>query len=462
MITALVTGSILLAAGSLPALALTRSIPSALVMAPIISGCLSALAVMSMLVTKMSWAVSLSVLFAICWLVSAWVLVRRKMVFVSTGVGWLPLVVCAAGIVPPLWTLRRPPGDWDAISIWFFHARWFFSGPTRAIAAMTNPAFAFSHADYPPLGSATAAAVWQVMGEPQLRTAQFAIAIVTWSAVLALCVGVVSLFNGRTRAVATAAAVSLGLASYGSSGWVGTDGYVDLLWAALICGATVHLVAAPSDPQHRAIGLVLLISAALTKNEGAVSALVVGAVAVVRSRRQAKVAIVMAAATSIGLVWIAISSAIGAISDISGATVIEALLPPSADVVRRAGIAAVSLADQIKLELIASSVVIIAGSIWLDRTRRQAALSPSWHSLIVWFGMVAGILVAYATSPYDVRWHLGTSVNRTRIGPSLLLLTEMAIWAVLASSASVRFTGGGHDRPRSGDRTAQEATLQGR
>jgi hypothetical protein len=82
-------------------------------------------------------------------------------------------------------------------------------------------------------------------------------------------------------------------------------------------------------------------------------------------------------------------------------------------------------------------LVAVVGALGLVAARRRLRLGSSAWMWVAIAGSVAAVVGAYAVSPYDLGWHLLTSLPRTSMAPRLLLLSEVGVWVVCGIEAVV-------------------------
>jgi hypothetical protein len=90
------------------------------------------------------------------------------------------------------------------------------------------------------------------------------------------------------------------------------------------------------------------------------------------------------------------------------------------------------LAPQVGWIAAASVVVSILGAVLLGRRRRSLGLVPSrwpWAVLAVY---TVALLATYVISPYDIQWHLVTSIDRVGVLIVLVALATAASWVLVA------------------------------
>ena len=350
----------------------------------------------------------------------------------------LPLLLPIAGLFPFL-TVRRAPFEWDARSIWWFHARWFAYGGGAVRDAMRNPAFAFSHPDYPPLAPATNGALWWVGGGASSKQAQIVTAILTLSAVSAL--GFAVWYTVRRLLPGWAAIVGAGalvLAAYGVAG-VGdstqasaTNGYVDMLWAATFAAGCVFVLAARRDPVALRWGALCMAAAGLTKNEGLVAVALVVALALVRYRCRRPAPVWLVGTLLPGVAWLVVARVAGAESEYLGNSKATKLLRLDPHVLRRISPAADGVWHEMWVIVIVAAGVSILGLVVAINSRREVSTTAWPWMWIAWVATTASLVYAYVVSAAPLDWHLATSADRTTIAPRLVLLAEAFVWGSAA------------------------------
>jgi hypothetical protein len=159
-----VVAAVLVALGYFPARLLTRTSTAAYLASPLMAGLV--VTVLSLVCVLAGLSMRLAVIGAVVVAIGSGVrVVRRRSRRRTRAESASPsvLLLPAGGLVA-FATVLRPPVAWDARSIWWFHAKWFAQGGAAVVDAMRNPAFSFSHPDYPPFAPATNAAAWRVDG----------------------------------------------------------------------------------------------------------------------------------------------------------------------------------------------------------------------------------------------------------------------------------------------------------
>lgn len=407
-------------AGVPGALLLVRTIPMVLVTAPMVGGLLMTVAAVAALVTGShpgAWVALFVVVTAVPYLLG-WVrpgitLGRWR----SYGV-W-PYLAAAIVLVPYLVALRRPPVDWDAHSIWLFHAEWFGHGGRVARDAVGE--VVFSHPDYPPFLPAT-------MGVPSFlatggldwRAAQLVGTLQAMSASLLLLLGFARAY-GSTAMAWLAGAVPLTVLALRSGAGI-ANAEADHFVAVAVGAAAVLLL---WDREGRAypLGILMATVAVLGKGEGTAIASLLCLVVLWRQRGWRRVLAVVPIAA--GLSWQLLARALGATSTLTAGQPITHSL---GDLVARASQATGDIATELAWSSVAAVCTLAAW--WVVRHRDRVDLLAV--ALLAWVG-AASVVAVYAIGPYDIDWWLGSSVYRATSTSFLLL-------CIVAATALVRIT----------------------
>ncbi|HLL65835.1 MAG TPA: hypothetical protein VK453_08795 [Micromonosporaceae bacterium] len=422
----------LIAAGLPLGYVFTRRLLLAAVLAPLVTALSAALATLPMLLLGGQLIYWLAGVLLLQYALVPILLARRGPGLPhGTGIDVFWYVV---PLLAPFLLVFAPPIEWDANSIWWLHAAYFAEGAEVSRRTMGDPVYAFTHADYPPLGSAAVAAVWSITGY-NFRVALFASSTVTFSAIAMLVYAVRWVAaTGVPAWLSRLAGVGVGLAVWGQAPASPAGGLSDPAWAASFVAAAV-LVLFRTDPFARpALPLLLLTVAALTKNEGLAAVVILTGLVVLRERRNLGRASLMGIPVLAGLAWSAVARHLGARSDyveggniselLSGDPEVFARLPPIWDAL------GLMLGQIVGLALLVS----VLGGVYL-RSRRQALGLGS--DLWMWAvnGMfVLTLIVSYLISGFNIAWHLQTSIERV-VTPVLIMACVSAVyWGVTAMS----------------------------
>ncbi|HUQ20593.1 MAG TPA: hypothetical protein VM099_13340 [Gemmatimonadaceae bacterium] len=295
-----------------------------------------------------------------------------------------------------------PPVDWDARSIWFYHARRMFFD--RALTPRLD-GYAGMHASYPDLLPAVFASIARIGG--------------VWNEFLpkpGLLLGMLPPF---IILIARCKTTSTRLLMLGALLFVADrqllNGYMDVPLALYVVAVIVLLreAAARTDSDSLWAPIIVLIAASASiKDEGAVMAAILGvpfAVIVVRrapgAHRLARIFLIAAVAAIPLIVWKQEVYAAGL-----GLDFLDNPL----------GIARVRFASH-------QSAVIVR-AIWENVSKPigvlllLAIIRKRIDPTVTWFFACYACLLfmIYLVTPYDLRWHLATSVDRVTLVFSLL------------------------------------------
>lgn len=356
------------------------------------------------------------------------------------------LVAGAIGV--GLWTLlavqdlAQPLTDWDARSIWFFHARMIWlDGGVGIPAHWTDPSIAWSHPDYPKLLPVLAAQVCRALGlwnevVPKGALALLAAAPIasalsfrrTW---LAFCLLLATLFftTGRTL----------------SNGFA--DTYVGLYCAL----AVAQLAIALGGGRGNALSAIAFFGvAASIKNEGVVFAISAAIAAAFIALRDPRCTAVLRTLANTPRAWLVavVSAAPPAIWRIQRARwgLHGYLNFASAETLERAGH---RLADGASLRHIFAALGDNDPALW--KSALVVAVLLSWMAvrrlriepsdlLPLLFAPIALICIAvvYLATPFELEWQLRTSADRIVI--TVFFTLQMAAVLLLRRAGSARET----------------------
>ncbi|WP_234263335.1 hypothetical protein [Hydrogenophaga sp. NFH-34] len=321
----------------------------------------------------------------------------------------LLLVLPAFGIL----LLGHPVVDWDARSIWFFHAKRIFLDGS-ATAPLDNYA-AWSHNDYPVLVPAMAASF--ARGLRHWNEIFPKLAIFATTAPVLLLMGLL-LRNALAWGLWFTAVLAL-------AGPLLINGYVDAL-TGLYFGAALavaaHLQTPDVPPAQRPVFtwlLALLIAAlTLTKNEGLPAAGLVALMAFTGPRWRR----VLAACAAGFLVYLLLWKLHVWQARIGNDLFVRSPLQQALERLRDGTSAPLILAQFLRHS--APFLMAALALAWFGRQQR-----PVLGGALVVLGYAALLFGVYLMTPHNLDWHLGTSVSRTLLVVNLALVTFLA-WAL--------------------------------
>ena len=327
-------------------------------------------------------------------------------------------------------TAVQPHGSWDAWAIWNLRARFLFDGWPHQWQDGFSASLAWSHPDYPLLVPVTVARLWLATGRdwPSVPIA------VSWL-FSALTVGVlgttIARHQGRTLAFAAAAALLASPTFVTESASQIAD--MPLAFFMLATFVSLSLADEGGAGAYVAAGAFAGL-AAWTKNEGTVFAaivLVVAGTAAIRAHGWRGLA-------AAGLLCA------GAVPALAALTVFRITVSPPSELVAAATAArlAARLTNVPRMRTIA---VGLGRALWLNGAALVGPLpivaastalrgftrhrhTAARLALVAMVLMIGAYAATYAISPYNLEWHIGTSVDRLvlQVLPtSLWTLTEV-------------------------------------
>lgn len=433
----LLTSAVLLVPGVLPAFVIAGRTPVTPFLVPLTTALMAGVAVLAMFVTAGSlvlWftvvAVAVNVLALAALLTSTW-LPRGNG---SERYPWVTFLVVLVAVLWPLVVLRTPVVGTDAHAIWLLHAAMVFGGHNTLVSDLMNPAYRFSNPDYPPLYPGLAALAYATQGSVDYHLGAAAIAGLNACTLGVVGTGVMEAVERRTRpliwgAIVLMVALLCG-AIYGVAGRYAINGYADLLWAGAAVGATLYgLVLSPST-RHFLIACLCIAIAALTKNEGFVTSVIIACLIGARTFTcRPPGARVWLRTAALGA---ALAPTVAWIIAVRSKGLTDAFLRSSPEsTLTRLSATTAAMWGQLHL-VVAALAVLLLGMLVLHSHRAGFGLTnPAWLWAVAVLSTLA-IGATYVFGSFEIHWWLSTSVSRTTIFANSVLLTEMAVWAAVA------------------------------
>ncbi|MDG6107386.1 hypothetical protein Daura_50020 [Dactylosporangium aurantiacum] len=419
---------VLLVAGLPLGYAFTRAVPLALVLAPVAGAAVATAAVLLMLAFTgplLLWFVP--VYLATGYL--AWRLRDRPRLPVSR---WRDAALTALPLVPPLLRLGTEPVNWDTHLIWWLHAGYFTQGGDFARESIGNPVLVFSHPDYPPLASAPVALVWQLLGIRDFYPAGFVTGFLNWSAIAMLVYAVrVATVRGRPL-LSWPAAIATGYAAWTPLWVIPTAGFSDAMCACAFAAGAVLVLFARPWPGTLPLALLLLSASALMKNEGLSLVVALALVGTVRWWRDRRRAALLWLPVGVAGIWSVTARLLGAETDVLAGGRFSALLHGDADTLGRLPMIIEFMAGRVGWILLLTLAAALLGHLLLRRARAGLELGADGWLWAVTAVHTAGLIFIYLITPYDIHWHLSTSVDRVVIAVAVLACASAACWGVTA------------------------------
>jgi hypothetical protein len=351
--------------------------------------------------------------------------------------------------------MRAHEVGYDGAITWTTHALLISGGHKTLVSGLQNPSYLAANPDYPPLVPAVSALGFSFAGRSVLILGSELTALLNAAAIGVIAAGVATVCRPSARrehllSIVFAALVCLAGFSVGGNyihvGNYGVDGDADLLWAAAAVAAILWGLVLPRGRPALMVAWSCAIVASLTKNEGLVTAIAILLLIALRyqrpslARRDAagkpvlrtsvqgwgKCATAWIVPAVPGLFWLAQMHFLGVQNYFFGT-------PTSESIGVRASATFKAMTNSEELFWVALLVLAI-GCIWFRDSRRRAELG---HPLWLWTAWTVGnVLIAatYVFGDLEIHTWLTESVDRTTIFGKLLLLVDIAVWAILVGS----------------------------
>lgn len=366
---------------------------------------------------------------------SPWIL---RVVFAVTAIAALASVVRSY--------IAAPHGEWDAWAIWNLHARFLFRGGGSR-AWQTLFAIDWSQPDYPLLLPASVARVWAYAGR-ESTLAPALIATIFGAASVAL---VMTALTGRWRWIA--GTLMLGATTFLTQ--VAAQ-CADVPVACFIVATLVMMCRGERLLSLRTVAPIVGATSAMaawTKNEGLVFALLILMVGIANAIRPADdgrgygerwrpLSWAMAGAAPVLLIiaWfkLTLAPSSGLVAGQSLSTVAARFLDPH----RHAAVAL--LMGQHAMAWSATLAVAIFPLGCLCAIGVATSGGRLVRTMAVVLGlMLASYYVVYVTTPFDITWHVTTSVDRllVQLWPALVLTVFLGLESRTANSQAANSQG---------------------
>jgi hypothetical protein len=335
-------------------------------------------------------------------------------------------------------------GGWDAFAMWNLKARLIASSPTSPLSAILDQAFLGLHPDYPLLLPSLLSRGWQYAGlaavaPPILIAALFTIAAIT------LTIGGI-----RSLSTVPQSWVS-GILLLGTPFLLrhGASQYADIVLCCFVTAAVVLYCLYDGDPTNTHLPFLAGIAAAaaaFTKNEGILFLVVLGLARIVRlvlrqpEKGGSHELLRFAAGASLGVSALVTFKLLLAprsefVAGITPQVFVARVLNPARHLEVLRGIRDGLSFGQWSMNPL-PLMALHAAAASTGNTHRQ----PRFTAAFTIVGMLCGFYVLYLVSPYDVEYHVRSSLDRLmlQLWPSILLLYSMtaAPRAAVPSTAS--------------------------
>jgi hypothetical protein len=369
---------------------------------------------------------------------SAWVMLRRpSMPSLESIRGWRPPVVylllaCAGGMVFSFWINRierSPHGDWDGTVIWNSHARYLYRDGALWHKTIRNT----FHPDYPLLTPASTARIWRYMGEEVPETAGNLGALFALSAIGILIVTLAQ-FRGDSRALLFAF-VLIGTPFYLDHA---VSGSADVPFSLYVL-ATIALIYVASNGPAQNRGLLVLAGfttgcAGWTKNEGLLFIVAVSVAMLAPifwkpadTLRRFSAFLTGLALPLIVILWFKL--AVAPPSEIVTGRHYDDLLRKLENPQRYFAIW-MYLSEYFWSfgDWVVTPIVLVFAYVAFSRVDRKVLLNGGWlKGVLICAIVLAGYAATYMISPYDLQWHVESSLPRLylHLWPAFLLLAGL-------------------------------------
>jgi hypothetical protein len=348
----------------------------------------------------------------------------------ATPEQWISFTVICLVYLAPI--LAEPLFDWDARSIWFFHAKMMYlAGSLGPDAGWNHYSVQFSHVDYPNLIPLIGAQVGLIAGNwneyiPKISLVFAFVPAAAWLS---------SLLRKSLSSAVLLLVFPFCLLQYIWDGYM--DGFLVFYFSLALL-----MLASYRESQHRVDLVGCLFSLAMLpylKNEGALALLaglaaVLASTALQRGRltlrsipRPNRWTIVAAVALISPLVLWKTHNALWHLAndlEIGSTSSVTRILSRLGD--GSVGFILQNIQPQLQPVLLLLGFIVVAGFL-LPGTRWTDAL-PAVLAGVIYF---LGIFTIYLLTPHDLVWHLGSSIDRTMLSVSGCLYA--ACWCLLRS-----------------------------
>lgn len=324
---------------------------------------------------------------------------------------------------------------YDGYAVWTLHSLFIYGGHHILLSDLRNTSFNFSHPGYPILIPASGALAFIATHNTNITVAVITTAILNLCGLGIIALGILNLINKKSNNLSKLTSLFIAITiiaiGFGLGGYYSIGGYADLLWSALAVSAIVFGTVLPKNKHYFIIACILAVAASLTKDEGALTALLIFIALPIRyvpikrkvigRLKQLIVAFVLIIpylAWFMTIHFLRISSKTAQYLSVSYAK--HRAYPALSGVISNLHILAIAF------------FILILGYFGLRAKWKDYKLG---NPLLYWFvilGSSITVLLAYILGPYNIIWWIGTSINRTTIFPQLAAYTSIAICLVIA------------------------------
>jgi hypothetical protein len=338
-------------------------------------------------------------------------------------------------VLAAIWTVASitatPHGQWDAMAVWNLKARFIYLSPSDPLARIMDPALWDTQPDYPLLLPSLVARGWQYAGTDTVVIPISLAVLFTASTVGIVFFGLRMLNRPLLSQLATA--VLLGTPFFFRQG---VSQYADVLVCCFVTSAIVLYCLHDASPDNARLPLLAGIAAGLaacTKNEGLLFVLVLaaGRLSVLAWRRFPSGAhrevMNLASGVAFGLLVLGAFKRLYSppnpiVQGITGRVIADRIVDWTyhARILKAFAQKSFTFGEWWMCPLLLLIIHVLA-----VRWKSLAAPSRGWTTAaLTTAGMLAGYYSVYLLSPYDLDWHLGTSLDRLlfQVWPAALVL----------------------------------------
>ena len=345
------------------------------------------------------------------------------------------LALIASAYASAVRTVAHPQGDgWDAFAIWDLHARFLFRGGPHWKDGLV-PLIPWSHPDYPLLLPAAIAHFWRYVGN-ESSAVPSAMALIFAFGTVGLLLSGLSILRGRNQAF-LGGTVLLATPFFVEQG---TSQYADVPLAFFFLATIVLLCF--HDAGTRSPGLLALAGltagfAAWTKNEGL---LFLGAIVLARvvilarhegwtsCRRQTLPMLLAALPVLLVIAYFKVRVAPAGDLFSNPASLWHKILDPARYWATVQWYAKEFL--RFGHWLLIPGPVLLAGYYFMVGREAGSKYEAGIRTSVLALGLtLAGYFAVYVITPYDIHWHLRSSLNRLflQVWPSAIFLFLLTV-----------------------------------
>lgn len=323
---------------------------------------------------------------------------------------WTAYLAVGLILLLALAVYAEPLLEWDARSIWFFHAKAiFFDGGLKASPFWNNPAYDWSHKDYPELLPMLAARYAAFTGAWNEFAPKGALVPLAAAGFLGLLAAAPAAFP----VLAPAAVILLGASLWNGymDGWIAVYGAVAALSAAawMENGRRPHLILCAA-----ALGIALCL-----KNEGQLLALAMLPAILWAARRRRPGWLDLSALIAFVpfVLWLVVKAKLGLHGGLEGVGLAHRALVVAGDsheLLYRLSYLAKDAFARTHLFGAVGAWLAVGLCMGFSLPARVCGVSAALYG--------GGLIMVYLGTPFDFAWHVGTSLDRVLLAPTLFFL----------------------------------------